>query len=151
MNGRRNFVKGFGLLSAVLAGGVAASTQSREPVLDSPAVPNPDLTPVSEAIDPSIVAQLEEDSTSLSLTRTYGEIAPPEPQPPGHYLFGSSGGEVMRFTSSGGLMIGGNSSSWQYKKFVPGTEKQVDVKMAPGPDGELYLNLNGKWKRVLTA
>ena len=146
MNGRRNFVKGFGLLSAVLAGGVAASTQNREPVLDSPAVPNPDLTPVSEAIDPSIVAQLEEDSTSLSLTRTYGEIAPPEPQPPGHYLFGSSGGEVMRLTSSGGLMISGTG-----KKFVPGTEKQVDVKMAPGPDGELYLNLNGKWKRVLTA
>jgi len=146
MNGRRNFVKGFGLLSAVLAGGVTASTPSREPVLDSPAVPNPDLTPVSEAIDPSIVAQLEEDSTNLSLTRTYGEIAPPEPQPPGHYLFGSSGGEVMRITSGGGLMIGGVG-----KKFVPGTEKQVDVKMAPGPDGELYLNLNGKWKRVLTA
>jgi hypothetical protein len=37
------------------------------------------------------------------------------------------------------------------KKFVPGTEKHVDVKLVPGPDGELYLNINGQWKKVLTA
>jgi hypothetical protein len=37
------------------------------------------------------------------------------------------------------------------KKFVPGTEKEVSVKMVPGPDGELYLNVNGTWKKVLTA
>ena len=149
MNGRRNFVKGFGLLSAVLAGGAAVSAQSSDAVLGSPVVPDPDLTPVSPAIDPSIVSKLEEDSTSLSLTRTYGELAPPEPQPAyDGYFIGNSTGytEAMRLTASGGLMIGNNN-----KKFVPGTEKQVNVKMVPGPDGELYLNLNGKWKRVLTA
>jgi hypothetical protein len=37
------------------------------------------------------------------------------------------------------------------KNFVPGTENQQSVKMVPGPDGELYLNINGQWKRVLTA
>lgn len=149
MNGRRNFVKGFGLLSAVLAGGAAVSAQSSDAVLGSPVVPNPDLTPVSPAIDPSIVSKLEEDSTSLSLTRTYGELAPPEPQPLyGGYVIGNSVGytETMRLSATGGLMIGNNN-----KKFIPGTEKQVNVKMVPGPDGELYLNLNGKWKRVLTA
>jgi hypothetical protein len=147
MNGRRNFVKGFGLLSAALAGGVAAGAQGRDASMGSPVVSNPNITPAIPPIDPSILAQLEEESTNLCLNRSYGEIAPPEPQPSGHYFFsGSSGEEVMRLSSDGGLMIGGSR-----KKFVPGTENQVSVKMAPGPDGELYLNIKGKWKRVLTT
>jgi len=146
MNGRRNFVKGFGLFTAALAGGVAAGVQGRDASMGSPVVPNPNITPAIPPVDPSILAQLEEDSTNLCLNRTYGEIAPPEPQPPGHYFIGGAGEEVMRLSSDGGLMIGGSR-----KKFVPGTENQVSVKMAPGPDGELYLNIKGKWKRVLTA
>jgi hypothetical protein len=36
------------------------------------------------------------------------------------------------------------------KKFIPGTEKVVDVSMNVGPDGELYLKTNGQWRRIVT-
>ena len=38
----------------------------------------------------------------------------------------------------------------QSPDFVPGTAKQVDVSFKPGPDGELYLKVNGKWRKVVT-
>jgi hypothetical protein len=38
----------------------------------------------------------------------------------------------------------------QGPEFVPGTEKQIDVTFKPGPDGELYLKVNGKWRKVVT-
>ena len=60
-----------------------------------------------------------------------------------------SNGSGGYFTSSpnfGSLSINSNT-----KQFVPGTEKSVSVKMVPGPDGELYINVNGKWKRVITT
>ena len=106
-------------------------------------------------VDPKIIKQIEEVCpANVTFTSTYGEIAPPPPPPQftgsSFYTVGSANGnsynEVMRIDSSGNLGIGGSS-----KRFVPGTEKQVSVKMVPGPDGELYINVNGQWKRVLTA
>ncbi|MDC3266372.1 twin-arginine translocation signal domain-containing protein [bacterium] len=38
----------------------------------------------------------------------------------------------------------------QGPEYVPGTAKQVDVSFKPGPDGELYLKVNGKWRKVVT-
>ena len=38
----------------------------------------------------------------------------------------------------------------QGPEFVPGTVEQVDVSFKPGPDGELYLKVNGKWRKVVT-
>jgi len=35
-------------------------------------------------------------------------------------------------------------------KFVPGTEKRVTASMTVGPDGEMYLMTNGKWRRIVT-
>jgi hypothetical protein len=35
-------------------------------------------------------------------------------------------------------------------KFIPGTEKQVKIAMNVGPDGEMYLMTNGKWRRIVT-
>jgi hypothetical protein len=40
--------------------------------------------------------------------------------------------------------------SHQTQEFVPGTVEQVDVSFKPGPDGELYLKVNGKWRKVVT-
>jgi hypothetical protein len=40
--------------------------------------------------------------------------------------------------------------SHQTPEFVPGTVEQVDVSFKPGPDGELYLKVNGKWRKVVT-
>jgi len=36
------------------------------------------------------------------------------------------------------------------KQFIPGTEKQVKIAMNVGPDGEMYLMTNGKWRRIVT-
>jgi hypothetical protein len=146
MSQRRNFLKGFGLLGAVVAGYHAPTVMAKEPE----PLPVVDNTP---KVDPEIVAQIEKiNPSTLSLTQTYGEIEPPKPPPTfqrGEYvIIGSSVGSNpgLTLTHDGNINIGLNQ-----KKFVPGTEKQVDVKLVPGPDGELYLNINGQWKKVLTA
>jgi hypothetical protein len=108
--------------------------------------------PVPVAVaDPKVLALLEEQAPpTLCLMATYGEIAPPPPPPAYNGMYAISGGnfgqERMRIASDGSttLLING-------KNFVPGTENHQSVKMVPGPDGELYLNINGQWKRVLTA
>jgi hypothetical protein len=60
----------------------------------------------------------------LTLGSEYGQFAPPD---------------INSFTISG---IG--------PRFVPGTRKQVTVSMTVGPDGEMYLKTNGKWRRIIT-
>lgn len=154
MNGRRSFVKGVGLLSALFAGGAVARAQAPTPVLGSPNVSDSNIAPVSEAVDPAIVKQLEEQSTSsLALTQTYGVVAPPPPPQEvcrigsnGYMFAGNSNISPALHVSSSGVCING-----ERKNFVPGSENHVNVRMVPGPDGELYLNINGQWKRVLTA
>ena len=35
-------------------------------------------------------------------------------------------------------------------KFVPGTQKHVTASMTVGPDGNMYLYTNDKWRRIVT-
>lgn len=35
-------------------------------------------------------------------------------------------------------------------QFVPGTRKDVAARLTVGPDGEMYLMTNGKWRRIVT-
>lgn len=110
-------------------------------------------TPLA-GVDPNIIKQIEDICPQhVTFCSTYGEIAPPSP--PNAYQFVGNYNEVMRIDSAGNVSIGTNSLYGNLyngtKQFVPGTEKQVSVKMVPGPDGELYINVNGQWKRVLTA
>lgn len=158
-NGRRGFVKGFGLFSAVLAGASVVRAESAAPQLGNSVVPVPTSANVGKAIDPAIISLIEEQATNhLQLTHTYGEIAPPPPPPSlpsslnGSVLVsnwvtgGTTTASFLQINANGGVNIGGNN-----KQFVPGTENEVSVKMVPGPDGELYLNVNGQWKRILTT
>jgi len=161
-NGRRGFVKGFGLFSAMLAGAAVVRAESAAPQFGNSVVPIPNSTAVGKAIDPAIISLIEEQATNhLQLTHTYGEIAPPPPPPPVERLrFGSDGsmlisnwatggtttGSFLQINANGGVNIGGKN-----KQFVPGTENEVSVKMVVGPDGELYLKVKDQWKRVLTT
>lgn len=43
-----------------------------------------------------------------------------------------------------------NHTFVQQTRYVPGTRKDVNVGMNVGPDGELYLKINGKWRRIVT-
>lgn len=146
---RRGFLKGFGLIGAAAAGFSAPVVVEK--------IREVQLPPVTPTIDPKIVAQIEEiNPSTLSLTQTYGEIEPPKPPPVsfntvnGGYIISNGGSS---YTNSA-LVLGHDGNikvGLSGKKFVPGTEKHVDVKLVPGPDGELYLNINGQWKKVLTA
>lgn len=162
-NGRRGFVKGLGLLSAVFAGASVASTQNTAPTLGSAVVPNDNSAVDREAVDPAIISLIEEQASNhLQLSHTYGEIAPPPPPPTQHFNLSSTNGaflisnggggstwatpSFLQIEANGGVNIGGKN-----KQFVPGTENQVSVKMVVGPDGELYLKVKDQWKRVLTT
>ena len=142
---RRKFLRSGGILGFIAMGATAAPVV----VEKIKEVPVPVPAPVATA-DPNVIAVLEKQApATLCLLATYGEIAPPPPPPTynGIYAIGSSmGQERMRISSDGSTTMLMNG-----KNFVPGTEKQQSVKMVPGPDGELYLNINGQWKKVLTA
>ena len=60
----------------------------------------------------------------LQLSATYGEEMAPENVPGYPYV----------------LRIG--------PTYKPGTEKHVDVKIVPGPDGKLYVKENDIWRKI---
>jgi hypothetical protein len=140
---RRKFLKGFGLLGAVVAGASAPVIIERTKEVQVP-LPFPKS-------DPNVIAKIEEQTpATITLLSKYGEIAPPPPPVAinnNGYGVISNGSYITTATPN----FGSFSISSGDKKFVPGTEKEVSVKMVPGPDGELYLNVNGTWKKVLTA
>ena len=146
MSDRRKFLRSGGLLG-FLAMGATAAPVVVEKIRE---VPVPVPAPVA-TVNPEILTLLEEQAPpTLCLMATYGEIAPPPPPPTYNGMYAISGGNIgqerMRIASDGSttMLLHG-------KNFVPGTENQQSVKMVSGPDGELYLNINGQWKRVLTA
>lgn len=126
MTTRRNFFKYLGLAGGAVAGGAAAAAS---------VLPNPESNKIKEQI-------ANNSDGTLSIRATYGEQS-------------REWKEAMRLDSSGTLYLGAVSPSqglyaYNNSKYVPGTEKQVDVAMKPGPDGELYLKVNGKWRKIVT-
>jgi hypothetical protein len=65
-----------------------------------------------------------ESKPVLMMQATYGEVLPPEPYNP--YV-----------------VVGIN-----IPRYKPGTEKTVQVKLVPGPDGKLYVKENDIWRKV---
>lgn len=141
MQQRRKFLKGIGLFGAVATAVVAGRA----------AVVGDD----KPKADPKMIDIIEhQQPANITLTSTYGEIAPPPPPaPPSQYVF--SDGSITSISEPTWAIaqphLGNLSVTYHQQKFVPGTEKQVALKLVPGPDGKLYLNINGKWKEVLTT
>lgn len=71
------------------------------------------------------IKQIDSTMTNISFNQTYGQRLL-DPAPPGNYLY------------------------VHQPRYVPGTKKDVTVGMNVGPDGELYLKVNGKWRKVVT-
>lgn len=155
MNGRRQFLKGAGLFSALLAGATVTRSATAATAVGGTMLSNNNSAAARKATA-NAVKQIEEHNvSSLALTQTYGTIAPP---PPPQADVGIGSGGNFTFTgmpyNTAPLMVnscGNVSINGSQKQFVPGTEKRTEVKMAPGPDGELYININGNWKKVVTA
>lgn len=68
--------------------------------------------------------QLDTNMTNLQFKQIYGQKLPNQPHP--------------------------NCLSIQEQQYVPGTKREVTAIMNVGPDGELYLKTNGKWRRIVT-
>lgn len=158
MDTRRKFIRGAGFLGLLAAGAVGARETTAVPIVVNEHTHIHNKTP---EVDPNMVKMIEEINPScIQLTSTYGEIAPPPPPPkPSNYI-GTDGKLYSTVTVSAptwattGLTLNSNGSLVvrpNNKEFVEGTEKTIDVKLVPGPDGELYLNVNGQWKKVLTT
>ena len=71
------------------------------------------------------VKKLNSTITNLSFRQTYGERLP-DPPPPSSHMF------------------------IHQPQYVPGTKKEVAVGINVGPDGEMYLKVNGKWRKIVT-
>jgi hypothetical protein len=145
MNGRRGFIKGFGLLSAVIAGGTAAQTANAATAVAGPGLSNDNSSTAREAID-----HLAPRNGATALTIT-GDNRPPEPPKP--IVYAESGGYVSTYTmldpsaytmvtsTSTPFLIGGNDTSC--------TPKELNsVTMAVGKDDRLWIKIGDSWKRV---
>ena len=122
MTTRRKFFQVLGLGAGVATGGVVAAAA---------VLPNPENKEVIDKIK-------KNKEGTLSFHTTYGEEVK----------------ERMRITSDLDLHLGTVTPSqklYVYEpNYVPGTTKQVIVDFKPGPDGELYLKTNGKWRKIVT-
>jgi len=117
---RRNFFKYLGLAGGVATGGVVAA-----------AAVIPD-TEKSEAVKK---IQNNSNGASLHFEQTYRKDQ--------DLVFVTDGQERHRFAADGNVY----SNIWN--PYAQSGHK-VSVKMQPGPDGEMYLNINGKWRRIVT-
>ena len=140
-NNRRQFVKGVGIFGAFAAAVVAGRSDI--------------IKDGKPKADPKMISIIEhQQPANITITSTYGELEPPEPPPPpSKYVFND---EVYSVVSAVGQTtispyLGNLGVTFNQGKFIPGTEKHVALKLVPGPDGKLYLNINGQWKEVLTT
>lgn len=128
VNARRGFLKGFGLLSAVVAGASApilANTSTSSSVRNTD---NPVLTPpVDKALAPL-------GQVNLVLT---ADNNPPPPPPPVSSLNGC-------YLMAG---VGSYSPMMSYGNLAADSKKN-NVKMSVGRDDRLWIEVDGEWRRV---
>lgn len=127
MNGRRGFLKGFGLLGVVVAGASASSAAANLVSKSSGGVLPSDVEPVhnsfvERAPDITHLAPPSE-ATTLQINGSYGE--PPKPVAPV------------------------NSWGESYYSFTPINRVVTNsVAMAVGKDDRLWMKVGDEWRRV---
>lgn len=129
---RRNFFQFLGLGTAAAAGGAVTAA-----------------TLIASSGKSDAVKKIEEAAFNGKMTigAEYGELAPKKPM-----QFMEPGPEVVDYFAYGGS--GGSSNRLSVYSpgpdFIPGTRKHVTASLTVGPDGEMYLMTNGKWRRIVT-
>ena len=127
MSTRRSFFKYLGLGAGVAAGGVVAAAA---------------VLPDTEK--QNTIKQIQDAGYNgkMMLGATYGKVAPIVPTAKVTRTSSTSG--TIEFTSPPHNLI------YSPTNFVEGTRKDVQITLTVGPDGNLYLNQNGKWARIVT-
>lgn len=132
VNARRGFLKGFGLVGAVVGGVVTG----REMMSNNTPAPLP-VTAVEPKVDISHLAP-KEGATSLVIT---GDNRPPPPPSP-VYSSTQNGYTLSCSTNvQSSLIITSNYQS------CPDNERNK-VSMAVGKDDRLWIRVGDQWKRV---
>jgi hypothetical protein len=89
---------------------------------------------VTSSANSEAIKQIQNGNhSSIRLTQDYGE---------NDLSFANNHTEAFRLDSTGTLHLGTSAPKVKLKT------KSVDL--VPGPDGELYLKTNGKWRRIVT-
>jgi len=127
MSDRRKFLRGVGLFGALAAGAAASRANAAPPVV----INNHYTTVTSDEIPNEYLEKQIESQSVLALRATYGEEMPPT-KIHGTKIHGTNDMYVIGITPT----------------YKPGTEKQVEVRIVPGPDGKLYVKENGAWRKL---
>ena len=121
MQTRRKFFKYLGLAGGVAAGGAVAAASV-----------------LPDAGKCEAVNEIETNRSyggALTMQQGYGQKEEVQ-------FVRSSANDLLIFDNKGTINIG---------TVAPKTPlKETSVSMVPGPDGEMYLNINGKWRRIVT-
>lgn len=151
VNGRRGFLKGFGLAGAILggaSGGYIAATREVANVASTPLPPVGSNTNDGAVVHPAPdIAHLapKEGATALVIT---GDNRPPPPPAPvqswsAYNVPNTLNGYTMSCstTAQSTLMIGASNP-------CPDSERNK-VAMAVGKDDRLWIRVGDSWKRVV--
>ena len=130
-NRRRSFIKGIGLFGALGAGYATAALQNRAAEVAGPSIPDANSSTAAEDI--SHLAPL--GTTTLVLTAN--NKPPPPPPPPTTFSDVYTLTTGSSYSTSPVLSL--NSSD---------NPNQNNVKMSVGKDDRLWIEVDGKWRRV---
>ena len=128
MNDRRKFVRNFGLLGAVLSGMGVAEVGRRGFEASARAGSPGDVGSDNSPVD---ISHLQPNNkTTLSI---YADNTPPKP---------------ITYTPSGYTVTLGQGSQAYVVKSMPNFEEQNKVNLSVGKDNRLWIEVDGKWRRV---
>ena len=128
---RRNFFKYLGLAGGVASGGIVAAAA---------VLPDNSKKECIEQIEKNI----KNSGYSIQFIDTYGEEKKERVRVSSDGNWGIATNKDMSYSGTVDTYV------FHKPQYVPGTENHVVVGMKAGPDGELYLKVNGKWRRIIT-
>jgi hypothetical protein len=146
VNGRRSFLKGFGIGGVVLGGAASGYLAATREIANVASASIPSAVSNGDALQASAgapdIAHLapKEGATSLVIT---GDNRPPAPPPP--VVYNPDNGYTLACSTSSmsTLMISGN----HVNKCPP--DELNRVSMAVGKDDRLWIKVGEQWKRVV--